>query len=199
MANKQHDTESIGQVYAQALINMAQKQNVLAEIIEDVHALQSLLAANPQLVSFMEAPMIPDDEKIKSLKKIFEGQTHELVLQTLNAMARRERLIYVSGFFRAFDGILEKMAGRVEVQLTTAGEMSGESLERIKTAVAKSLGKEPTLKTKTDPSLLGGLRLRIGDTLIDGSVQTQLARLKKQLKQGGMGKLQHQMKQIVTT
>ncbi|MEI8196888.1 MAG: ATP synthase F1 subunit delta [Phycisphaerae bacterium] len=197
--SKNLETSAIGQVYAQALVNMAQQQDVLTQITDDVRSLQELRSADQRFALFLDAVNIPDDDKIASLKKIFEGQVHPLTLQTLNALARRERLIFLPGFFRAFEAILDRLAGKVEVQLTTAQPMAPERVERITAAIAASLGKQPVLKVTVDPTLIGGLRLRIGDTLIDGSVETQLEKLNTQLRHHGVAELQKKVAQIALT
>lgn len=199
MADNDFETTAIGQVYAQALVNMAQQQGVLAEVTDDVRSLHELRTADERFALFLDAPSIPDDDKIASLKKILEGRVEPLTLQTLNALARRERLIFLPGFFRAFEAILERLAGRVEVQLTTGQPLAAERVERITAAVAKTLGKQPVLKVTVDPALIGGIRLRVDDTLIDGSVETQLAKINSQLRQHGVAELQKKVSQIALT
>lgn len=185
MADNEFEVESVGQVYAQALINLAQQQNVLGEVTEDIHSLKALRESDEAFARFLGAVTIPEDEKIQTLAKIFTGRVHPLTLQTLNAMARRERLVFLPGLFLAFDDILARLAGRVDAELTSAQPLAEATLNRIREAVSRSTGKTPEITVKVDPALIGGMRLRIGDTLIDGSVETQLEKLQEQLRNAG--------------
>ncbi len=179
----------MGQVYAQALVNLAVAQNALAEITEDVRGLAELMKRDAEFAAFAAAATIGDDEKIRSLTKIFEGRVHRLVLETLKAMARRERLIFLPGLFLAFEDILRRLRGEEDVEVVSAQALPAEAVERIRAGVAKALGKEPTLVTRVDGSLIGGIVLRVGDTQIDGSVETQLQRMQERLQREGAAHL----------
>ena len=73
MAENDFEIESIGEVYAQALVNLAQKNNVLAEVTEDIRSLRELVEMDKTFAAFLAAVTIPEDQKIKSLKKVLEG------------------------------------------------------------------------------------------------------------------------------
>jgi F-type H+-transporting ATPase subunit delta len=191
MADNDFQVEAIGSIFAQALINEAQKRGALAAVTEDVRGIGELLQSNTMFRQFTQALDIGEEERIAALDKIFSGRVEELTHQVLRSMARRDRLMFLGGFVRGFEDILRKMGGHVSVELTTAGELSPEVLERVRTALGSSLGgKTVDMQVKTDPSLIGGMMLKIGDTLIDGSVATQLERIEEQLKRKGVGRLQ---------
>jgi F-type H+-transporting ATPase subunit delta len=174
--------EAIGAVYAQALINEAQKQNALAEITEDVRGIGELLRTNDTFRAFVQALAIGEDERLASLEKIFAGRVHVLTLNILKALSRRDRFVLLQAFVEAFDGILKKMSGVVEVQLAAAVILQPDAIQRVQDALARSLGKAIDLRVTIDPALVGGITLTIGDTLIDGSVATQLRKLQAQLR-----------------
>ncbi|HVS71749.1 MAG TPA: ATP synthase F1 subunit delta [Phycisphaerae bacterium] len=199
MPDNDFQVEAIGEVYAQALINEAQKQGNLDAVTEDVRGIAELLRTNPSFKSFIEALTIGEEERLRSLSKIFEGRVEELTLQVLLSMSRRDRLMFLEGFVMAYEDILRKMSGHVDVELTSALELPAEALERVREAVGRSLGgKSPDLKLRTDSALIGGMMLRIGDTLIDASVATQLEKIQEQLKRKGVGRLQSGAAALVT-
>jgi F-type H+-transporting ATPase subunit delta len=189
MADNEFQIESIGEIYAQALINEAQKQNALEQIPEDVRGIGELLKTNKAFAAFCDALTVGEEERIGHLDKIFGGRVHPLTLSTLKSLARRDRFMFLGGFVRGFETILKKMSGHVDVELVTPTELRPEVLERVKQAVGKSIGRTADIKVKLDPSLIGGMTLRIGDTLIDGSVATQLEKIEEQLKKTGLGQL----------
>lgn len=190
MSDTEFQIASLGAVYAQALINEAQKQNALAEVTEDIRGIGQLLKDNESFRAFTHALTIGEDERVAVLQKIFEGRIHPLTLNVLLAMSRRDRLIFLRGLVEAFDAILKKMSGHVDVEITSAQALRPEVLQRIQQAVSKSQTKDADVTLKVDAALIGGMTVRIGDLLIDGSVATQLKMIKEQLKRGGNFKLE---------
>jgi F-type H+-transporting ATPase subunit delta len=184
MADSEFQVEAIGEVYAQALVNEAQKQNALAEITEDVRGIGQLLSQNKAFLAFTQA-MIGEDERLASLEKIFAGRVHPLTLQVLKSLARRDRLMFIGGLVSGFEAILKKIGGQIDASIVSARELPPAVVDRVKQAVGKSLGKTVEVKVKVVPKLIGGMTLTIGDTLIDGSVATQLEKIREQLKRGG--------------
>lgn len=185
MADSEFQVEAIGEVYAQALVNEAQKQNALAEITEDVRGIGQLLRQNKAFLAFTQALSIGEEERLSALDKIFSGRIHALTHNVLKSLARRDRLMFIGGLVSGFESILKKMGGHVDATIVTARELTPAVVDRVRQAVGQSLGKTIDIKVKVDPALIGGMTLTIGDTLIDGSVATQLEKIKEQLKRGG--------------
>ena len=185
MPDKTLDSISLGHVYAQALINVAVKQRVLEDVTQDVQGLAQLLDKAPHFEAFAQAVTIGPEEKTAALEKMFAGRLNGLTLKTLQAMAQRDRLVFIRGFVAAFDRVLEKLSGRVDVEMTTAHAVPEGSAQRIRDGVGRALGKTVVLKQKTNAALVGGLILRIGDTMMDGSVETQLQHIKLQMQRKG--------------
>jgi F-type H+-transporting ATPase subunit delta len=183
--DSEFQVESMGEVYAQALINEAQKQNVLAEVAEDVRGIGELLKGNPSFLAFTQAVTLGEEEILKALEKIFSGRIHPLTLQVLRSMARRGRLMFLRGLVEGFIAIQKKASGQVDVQITAASELRPETIDRLKQALSKGPGQTANIHVKIDPALIGGMTVQIGDTLIDGSVATQLDKIKEQLLRGG--------------
>ena len=173
---------ALGAIYAQALINEAQKQNALADVTDDVRGIGELLRANREFHAFTQALTIGEDERLALLEKIFAGRIHILTLNVLKAMSRRDRLVFLGDFAQAFDDILKKMSGIVEVHLASAVILQPDTIRRVQDALARTLAKKIDLRVSIDPALVGGITLTIGDTLIDGSVATQLRKMEDQLK-----------------
>ena len=184
MPDNEFQVESMGEIYAQALINEAQKQNALEEVAEDIRGIGQLLKENESFAAFTQALTIGEDEQIAALDKIFSGRIHTLTLQAMRSMMRRHRFMFLRGLVEAFEAIQKKMRGHVDVEVTSAQAMPTEVLERLTQALSKSQAKVADVQVTVDPALIGGITVRIGDTLIDGSVATQLERLQEQMKRG---------------
>jgi F-type H+-transporting ATPase subunit delta len=188
MADNEFQVESMGEIYAQALINEAQKQGALEEVTEDVRGIGELLRTNKLFLAFTQALTIGDEERQATLEKLFRGRVHSLTLNVIQSMARRGRLMFLRGLAEGFLAIRKKMTGHVDVELTSARELSPAVVERVKQALSRNStggSQVADIKVTVDPKLIGGMTLRIGDTLIDGSVATQLEKIEEQLKRGG--------------
>jgi F-type H+-transporting ATPase subunit delta len=182
--------QAIVSVYAEALIHEAQKQNVLEDIIEDIRGIDELLRGDETFRRFTEALTIGEDERLSSLDKIFSGRVHVLTLNTLKAMSRRDRFMFLPAFLKAFNTLLRKMDGIIDAYLTTAAELPQATLDRIKSSLAGILNKTVELHVKVAPALVGGITLTVGDTLFDASVATQLKKLEDQLQRTNQLKLE---------
>ncbi len=198
MADNDFQVEAIGEVYAQALVNEALKQNALDEITEDVRGVGGLLKDNAAFAGFSKSLTVGEDERLALLGKIFSGRVHPLTLSMLKSLARRDRMMFLGGFVQGFEDILQKRLGRQDVELVSATEIRPEVLARVSDAVGRSVGKTADVKVRIDPNLIGGMTLRIGDTLIDGSVATQLEKIEAQLKRGGIGRLAGNVNAAIT-
>ena len=196
-ADNEFRVEAIGAVYAQALINEAQKQNVLGVVTEEVGGIGELLKGNPAFAAFTQNLTISEEERLGGLKKIFSGRVQPLTMQVLESLARRDRLMFLRGLVEAFETIMKKMSGHVDVEVVSATEMNPAALDRIKQSLASKAGGTVDLKVKVDSSLIGGVMVRIGDTLIDGSVATQLGKIEAQLKLRGVSQLQGNISAVV--
>jgi F-type H+-transporting ATPase subunit delta len=189
MADNDFQVESIGEIYAQALINEAVKQHALEQVTDDVRGIGELLKTNETFRAFTQVLTVGEEERLAALDKVFGGRVHQLTLSTLKSIARRDRFMFLNGFVMGFEEILKKMSGHMDVEVITPTELRSDVLGRVKQAVGASIGKTVDVKVKLDPSLIGGMTLRIGDTLIDGSVATQLEKIEEQLKRTGLGQL----------
>jgi len=185
MADNEFQVESMGEIYAQALVNEAEKQGVFAEVAEDVRGIGELLQKDESFRAFVQAVTLREEEQMAVLERIFSGRIHSLTLNTMKAMARRGRLMFLRGPVEGLDASQKRMSGMGDVERTSASPISDAVVAKVKAALASGrTGGTPDIKVTIDPSLIGGMRVRIGDTLIDGSVAKQLEKMRDQLKLG---------------
>jgi F-type H+-transporting ATPase subunit delta len=185
MAQNEFQVEAIGQVYAQALVNESQKQGNLAAVTEDVRGIGEVVRTNEGFRAFTQAVTITPEEHERTLQKVFGGRVEEITLQVLLSMARRGRLMFLRGMVEAFERVLDRIDKKIDVELTSAAALGEAGVERVRTAVNAATGKVAKFTTKVDAGLIGGIKLRIDDTLIDGSVATQLEHMREKLKRRG--------------
>lgn len=175
-------TNAVTRVYAQALIELAENSGRLEGIAQEVVDLNSLLADDGNgLRSLIESPVLSRQDRLGTVQRIFEGKVDELLYKLLAVLAQKGRLDALAGLTTSFAQLYAEKMGIHPVTATFATEPEEATLQAIRDRLGSALGGTIELDAKTDPSLLGGLRLRVGDQLIDASVATRLKRLSAQL------------------
>jgi F-type H+-transporting ATPase subunit delta len=167
--------------YATALIELANERQLTESIADDLGGLRQLLAENPSFRAFLADPSIGDTERTALLKKVFAGQLQTLLEHFLQVLAAKGKLGHLGQIADAYDELLDKQQGKVEVDLTVAHKLSPEQVERARQKVSAALKKDAIVHVYVDESIIGGIVLRIQDKLIDASVKTQIQRLREQL------------------
>jgi F-type H+-transporting ATPase subunit delta len=117
------------------------------------------------------------------------GGFRDLTADFLLVLNGKGRLAHLPAIAAAFDALVQEHFGRVEVDVYTAGPIRADELRAIKERFGRVIGKEAIIHPYTDGSMLGGVKIRIGDHLIDGSVATQLRRMREQLSTSGSARL----------
>ena len=121
----------------------------------------------------------------QGITAIFSNRITDLTLRFLLVLNDKGRLAYVDRIATAFDQMVQASFGRIEVDIFTPSTLGAEQLEGIKQRIQAALHKEPVIYAYSDPSMLGGIKLRIGDQLIDASVATQLRQMREKLGSSG--------------
>ena len=182
-------TDALSHVYALSLFQLAEEadgNDKVLEIADELEQICELIRSNRELATFFASPVIDVERRSASLVAIFSDRLTDLVLRFLIVLNQKGRLGHLESISTAYDALLQEAFGRVEVDVFTAQPMAAADMEGIKVQMASALGKEPVLHPYVDKAMLGGIKLRIGDQLIDGSVSTRLRRLGEDLtKRGG--------------
>jgi len=178
-------TDPVAKVYADSLLQLAQQAGGMekAEAIgEELAALDAAIASEPAFGELLRSPMVDRDRRGEALRKVLGDWASDLLLRTVLVMNRRGRAASVATLSAAYRDLLDEVAGRVAVTVFTPGESADAALETlVKDRVKQSLGLDATIETRRDEQMIGGLKLRIGDRLVDGSVATRLRRLRQSL------------------
>jgi F-type H+-transporting ATPase subunit delta len=165
--------------YAKALFAVAQEKGTVEETQSQLHAVASTLEGNADIRAFFDHPNIGVNTKLNVLKDSIGGKVSDTVLNTLQLLLERGRISAVSAVSTGYKAIAEEALGRAHAQVTSAFELTTEQQEEVARQFSVLTGKQVTVETTVDSSLLGGIRVRIGDTLYDGSLSTKLAGLER--------------------
>lgn len=170
------DTEkaSIGDVYAKALLAAGQKSGKTDELLEGLDAVTNVIRGLPKLQAMLGSPRIATEAKQALLQKAFGGKLSKDLLNFLNIVGSRGRFDCLSQINESAARLYDDMTGNVLAEVITAESIDDSVANKIKSQFEQALSKKVTVRTKVDPSIIGGMVVRIGDTIHDGSVVNQL-------------------------
>jgi F-type H+-transporting ATPase subunit delta len=171
--------EHLGTVYAQALLGASEKQGVTDQVMDELDSLVTdVWEKTPSLKGVFTSPKISPEEKERLIQRAFAGQASRVLVNGLKVMARHGRLEVLAAVRQAFRRLYNELRGRLEVYVRSASELSPGMREEITNRLRGMLGKEVDLHVQVDPELLGGIVVRVGDTLLDGSLKTKLNQMR---------------------
>jgi F-type H+-transporting ATPase subunit delta len=174
--------QQVAGVYARALLGAGEDSGQTDAIIEQLDSLVvDVLDAIPQFEAVLASPWISLAEKNQLLDKTFGGRASPLFLDFLKVVSEHGRLDVLRDIRRVAHLLYDELRDRVRIRVTTATPLDGDLAARIAETLRGMLGQQPRLEQAVDPALIGGLVLRVGDTIFDGSVATRLARVREQM------------------
>ena len=168
------DKASIGDVYAKALLGAGQKSGKMDELLEGLDGVANVVNQLPKLRSALESPRIPVESKQALLDKAFGGKLNKDLLNFLKIIGSKGRFDCLTQISDSATRIYDEMSGNVSAEVITAEAIEDSVANQIASQLESALGKKVTVKTTVDPSIIGGMVVRIGDTIHDGSVVSQL-------------------------
>jgi F-type H+-transporting ATPase subunit delta len=163
--------------YAAALFQSAQKVEVVDLVESDLGLITYTMETIPTLSEALVSPLIPASKKREVVTSIFRDKIHEITLFYLYLLIdnRREEVIKQTEF--EYIRLANEARGIVAAQVTAAIELTESEMAKLKANLSEQMGKRVDITVTVDPSIIGGLIVRIGDTVMDGSVTGQLEKL----------------------
>ncbi len=172
----------LGMTYAQALYAAAQKAGHAEATVEEVDSLiDDVLERQGGFEGILTSGFVSHDEKTSLLDRALGKQASPLVLNFLKVLSQNGRLDCLRAVRTALDELHDQAQGKVRVTVTTAVPLENAQAEQISGHMRQLLGKEPLLEKQIDADLLGGVVVRVGDLVYDGSLATQLKRVREQM------------------
>jgi F-type H+-transporting ATPase subunit delta len=174
------NADALAKVYARSLFELAMDAGgteKLMEIADELEQICELAREDKKINLFLSSPVVDSKARGEALSAILTNRITDLTLRFLLVLNNKGRLDRLESIKTAYDQLVQEAFGRVEVDVITPVPIDAESLAMIKGKISTVLGKEPVLHPYVDKKILGGIKLRIGDQLIDGSVQTRLRKL----------------------
>ena len=179
-------TGSLARRYARAVLEIGAANGNLDKLGADLRSLAKAMHESAELVTALINPAIRRADRRRVIDALLERigaapHTRSLVYLLLDG----ERLSSVEAISREVDAMIEARAGRMSAEVTSARPLDASQLSQIINALEKLSGKKVAVTRREDPELLGGVVAKLGDTIYDGSLRTQLRTLRDDLTSGG--------------
>ena len=181
-------TDTLSRIYAQSLFDLCNEaggRDKIMEVADELEQVCELVRADQGFREYLDSPVIESSRRGLGVRTIFENRVTDLLLRFLLVLNTNDRLGKIESIQSSFDDLVQDAWGRIEVDVWTSSPLDDASRERRSTRLHQILNKEPVLHCWTDENLIGGVRIRIGDQLIDGSVAARLKQFEKSLQAKG--------------
>jgi F-type H+-transporting ATPase subunit delta len=172
--------EQIAEVYARALFEVAKEHDVLDRVHEELGEFSEALSEDRTLQVFLFSPYFSSQEKREGVRKIV-SDADERVVNFLELLAERHRMPALFRIKREFDALWAEENKLLPVTVTSAIELDEGLVEEIGERIQEQTGRKVELSSNVDPEVLGGLMVRVGNMVLDGTVRNRLERLRKQV------------------
>lgn len=168
--------------YAKALFELAEQQKVVTEVEEQLKLIVQTLEQEPKIQQFLSLPSIDPEGKVATLKSAFGDRVSALVFNTIELLISRRRHDVIADVYAAYMRIAGDALGQAHATIYSSQALTDEELAGVVAQFGQLTGKTIIAQQIVEPDLLGGVQVRIGDRLYDGSLSGKLDRLQKSLK-----------------
>jgi F-type H+-transporting ATPase subunit delta len=172
--------EEIARVYAEALFEAARDKDKLDRIHDELDEFSDAVAENRDLQVFLFSPYFSSEEKRKGIERAVSGADPELV-NFLGLLVEKHRMPAIFRIRDDFDDLWAEANKRLEVTLTSAVELDAKIVERVGKEIERQTDRAIDLRNEVDEGILGGLRLQVGNMVLDASLRSKLERLRKEV------------------
>ena len=167
--------------YASALLSAAEEGNFLDQVVEELNLIKGVLVNSRDLVHALRSPLVKGDKKIRILEEVFHGSLGEKMFLFLSLIARKKRAGLLPEIIDEFQILLDEKRGIMNIDVTSAVTLSDEQSNELINRLSVYTGKKIRARMSLDERLLGGVSIKIGDTIFDGSISHQLEKFRQTL------------------
>ena len=172
------DQQQLGDVYAKALLAFGAESGSVDQLVDGLNEIVDVIRGVPGLQKALESPRIAFEEKSKLLDKAFSGKIDQDLGNFLKVVGSKGRFDCLGAIAASACTMQDEMSGRVQAVLTSASVVEQSVQDKIAQQLSTVLGKKVSLQASIDPAIIGGMVVRVGDTVYDGSVTNQLAQVR---------------------
>lgn len=172
----------VARVYAEALLDKAEKTNEADEVGSELNALVGgVFKQGPTIETALSSPVIKRSAKVPVLEAAFKGRVCDLTYNLLLVLNANDRLGLIRHIEAAYHDLLDHRAKRIRVTVRSVVPLATAQVEHLRQTIGHFTGLEPMITVKIDESLLGGMIVQVGDQVFDGSVRSRIETIRNQL------------------
>ena len=172
--------------YATALFELASVQKSVESVKADLDKFSALLTESPDFLRLVRSPVFTADAQAKALEAVLaKAGIGGIAANFLKVLTKNRRLFAVADVIRAFRALVAQFKGEATAEVTVAEPLSDANLDALKAALKSVSGKDVDLNVKIDPSIIGGLVVKLGSRMVDSSLRTKLNSIKHAMKEAG--------------
>ncbi|PKM82208.1 MAG: F0F1 ATP synthase subunit delta [Firmicutes bacterium HGW-Firmicutes-14] len=172
---------AVARRYAQAFFGIAQDRSMVDKLETELKTVVETIDGNEELRRVMDHQLVSPVEKKAIVNKIFSEEISEITVNFLDIVIDKYRATYIPAIYEEFVSYANENRNMADARVKTAAELTEADLEALKDKLNAVTGKNVRLQPEVDPSLIGGVMVRIGDKVIDGSLLGRLEKLKENL------------------
>ena len=186
MASETTGVSGLAERYAAALFDIADERRMLDEVASDLRELRAMLAASVDLSRLVTSPILTRREQGKAIATLAERAGFSpLIRDFLAVVAKNRRLFAIPAMIEAYIEKLAEQRGEITAEVIAARPLSETQLALLSDQLRRSVGRRVSVDARVDPGLIGGMIVKVGSRMVDGSVKSKLQRL--QLAMKGIG------------
>ncbi len=172
--------------YATALFELARDERSIDSVKADLDKFEAMLADSADLKRLVRSPVFSSEVQAKALSAVLDkAGISGISANFLKVLTANRRLFAVDQVIRAFRALVAKFKGEAVAEVTVAEKLSDKNLDALKTALKSVTGKDVSLNVNVDPSIIGGLVVKLGSRMVDSSLRTKLNSIKHAMKEAG--------------
>lgn len=174
---------AVGARYAEALYEVAEREKAVDTVEQELQAVDAIIRENRDLQKVLYHPRVTPEDKKSLLSDLLSGKISAVTLEFLKLLVERQREQFLSDIVSYYANLANKARNVAEAGVSSAVDLTAGEKQLLADLLNKLTGKKVETSYKVDPSLIGGIVVRIGDRVIDGSIRTRLATLREHLRQ----------------
>lgn len=175
------DRDTIGKVYAEALIQIAEASKTTEVIEEELKDVVELICKDEIVWNFLISPRISKAAKLSLVEKAFKSGISEVMASFIRLVVTKDRIFFLRDIQEQYSIISDRIKGRIRTKVFSATKLADSDINEIKSFISQKYKGECIVDTKIDSSLIGGIIIKFKDNLIDGSIKSRLRNIKTNL------------------
>ena len=182
MSKNKGFSETLAGRYSLALYELATEANILSAIEDNSSSMINLIAVSEDFRSLIKDPTSKKEDQLNAIKKISKQfKLNNLLTKFLSFLISKRRFFYVEKILNDFIETCSKKRGEIKAELTSAKDLSDREINNIKEELTKNFNSKIKLNYKNDPSLIGGLIVQVGSTMVDTSIKNKLQQIENKM------------------